>query len=130
MLVVPNLPTLCLGKVGQVGPQSPQPNPLPFRGGVGGNGLGKEIKVGYYPIFPLNKEVPMSPHLEDVCAVVISAGAATEAHILTLLYRNFGMSADRARTALRLVAEAGRIERRVAANGFTTYRRPTARTAA
>ena len=75
----------------------------------------------------------MSLHLEDVCAVLVSAGAATESHVLTLLYRNFGMSADRARTALRLVVEAGRIERRVATNNFVTYwprRRPTARTAA
>jgi hypothetical protein len=64
----------------------------------------------------------MSPYLEDVCAVVVSAGAATENHILTMLYRNFGTSADRARTALRLVTEAGRIERRVADNGFVTYR--------
>lgn len=64
----------------------------------------------------------MSPFLEDVCAVVVSAGAATEAHILTLLYRNFGVNSVRARTALSLVAEAGRIEKRVADNGFVTYR--------
>jgi hypothetical protein len=71
--------------------------------------------------------------LDDVQARVAAAGAATEAYLTTALYRDFGMRGDRARTALRLLAESGRIERRVAANGHVTLwasRRPTARASA
>ena len=59
--------------------------------------------------------------LSDVELVCVRAGAATESHLLTVLFRAFGMNADRARTALRVLAEAGRIERRVATNNHVTY---------
>jgi DNA-binding transcriptional regulator PaaX len=60
----------------------------------------------------------MSPDiLDDVQARVAAVGAATESHLLTTLWRDFGINSDRARTALIALANTGRIERRVASNG-------------
>ena len=59
--------------------------------------------------------------LADVEAVVVRNDAVGEPHLLTLLWRSFGMSSANASVALGLLAATGRIERRAAANGFVTY---------
>jgi hypothetical protein len=64
----------------------------------------------------------MSPStLDDVQAIVVSHGASSESFLLTSIYRDFGMNSVRARTALCLLADAGRIERRQAPNGHVTF---------
>lgn len=63
----------------------------------------------------------MSPSiLDDVAAIVVSHGASSKSYLLTSLYRDFGLSSANSRTALRILADHGRIERRVADNGHVT----------
>jgi hypothetical protein len=70
--------------------------------------------------------------LADVEALLVRLGVASEPHVLTWQWRSFGMSSTRARTALGLLADNGRIERRQASNGHVTYwtRRQAARASA
>ena len=76
---------------------------------------------------------PSPDTLSDVQTIVVSHGASSESYLLTSLYRDFGLSSANARAALDRLVEAGRIERRVASNGWTTYwspPRPPARASA